>query len=91
MARRVSKHRRPFRPLRISAASEERADGRWIVRTISGANAVKAYRCPGCSQPIPPGTPHVVAWPAEPGLAGAGTVEERRHWHTGCWRSAGRR
>jgi hypothetical protein len=51
------------------------------VRSISGSAATKAYRCPGCDQEIPPGTPHVVAWPAdEP----EGTVE-RRHWHTRCW------
>jgi hypothetical protein len=54
----------------------------WTVRSISGTAATKSYVCPGCHQDIPPGTPHVVAWPAdEP----EGTVE-RRHWHTGCWR-----
>jgi hypothetical protein len=57
-------------------------DGEWVVRSVSGSAATKAYRCPGCSQEIVPGTPHVVAWPAdEP----EGSVE-RRHWHTGCWR-----
>jgi hypothetical protein len=57
-------------------------DAEWIVRSVSGSAATKAYRCPGCSQEIATGTPHVVAWPAdEP----EGSVE-RRHWHTGCWR-----
>lgn len=90
MARRTNKYQRPFRELQIGATGEERTDGRWIVRTISGAAAVKAYRCPGCHQVIAPRTPHVVAWPAEPGIGVTGTVEERRHWHTGCWRSGPR-
>ena len=36
-----------------------------MVRQIPGAAATKEYRCPGCDQEILPGTPHVVAWPAE--------------------------
>ena len=67
------------------AASAEKRDGRWIVRSVSGAAAMKLYRCPGCSQPIPAGTPHVVAWPATPGLHSTSGLEERRHWHSGCW------
>jgi hypothetical protein len=55
-------------------------DGDWIVRQIPGAATTKAYRCPGCDQEIPPGTAHVVAWPAE-----APGVEMRRHWHRACW------
>ncbi len=39
------------------------------------------YRCPGCDHEIRPGVGHVVAWPAED----YGTVQDRRHWHTGCW------
>ncbi|GLZ48006.1 hypothetical protein Acsp06_41910 [Actinomycetospora sp. NBRC 106375] len=81
--------RRPARPapapppLRGGWVREE--DG-WMVRSISGTAATKTYRCPGCQQEIPPGTSHVVAWPAD-------EVQEdtdRRHWHTGCWRQ-GRR
>src|SRR5271157_4404283 len=45
--------------------AESWPDGDWIVRQIPGAAATKAYRCPGCDQEIPPGTAHVVAWPAE--------------------------
>lgn len=63
---------------------------RWQVRHIPGTAAVKTYRCPGCDQEIPPGVPHLVAWPLE-GLAGFGGEQERRHWHPGCWRARNRR
>ncbi len=69
------------------ARAESGPDGEWLVRAISGAQAQKTYRCPGCDHEIRPGTPHVVAWPAEE----IGSVEERRHWHQGCWDSRGRR
>ncbi|MFD5827290.1 MULTISPECIES: hypothetical protein [unclassified Lentzea] len=69
------------------ARTESGPDGDWLVRAISGAQAQKTYRCPGCDHEIRPGTPHVVAWPAEE----TGSVEERRHWHQGCWDSRGRR
>ncbi|WP_405489793.1 ATP/GTP-binding protein [Nocardia sp. NBC_00511] len=52
----------------------------YIVRTIPGTRATKYYRCPGCDHEIPPGTPHIVAWPAD------GGEDDRRHWHTGCWK-----
>ncbi|MEV6774238.1 ATP/GTP-binding protein [Nocardia sp. NPDC051030] len=52
----------------------------YIVRTIPASRATKHYRCPGCDHEIPPGVPHLVAWPAE------GGEEDRRHWHTGCWK-----
>ncbi len=51
----------------------------WVVRPVAGQYAVKEYRCPGCDHEIKPGTPHVVAWPAH-------DAEQRRHWHTPCWR-----
>ena len=70
-------------PLRGGWVRDE--DG-WRVRSISGSAATKTYVCPGCHQDIPPGTPHVVAWPADE-MEGTG---ERRHWHTGCWRRARR-
>ncbi|MDT0310655.1 ATP/GTP-binding protein [Streptomyces sp. DSM 44917] len=57
----------------------------WTVRRITGSAAAKHYRCPGCDQEIPPGVPHVVAWPS------LGTVEERRHWHGPCWNARDRR
>jgi hypothetical protein len=52
-------------------------------RPVPGYAAVKTYRCPWCNQEIPPGRPHVVAWPA-------GGPQDRRHWHTACWRRHGR-
>jgi len=76
-----------------------REEGGWLVRSISGTAATKAYRCPGCDQEIPPGTPHVVAWPAGDGAERSSTsgvpeegggIVERRHWHTGCWRRRSR-
>ncbi len=55
----------------------------WVVQSVTGSAATKAYRCPGCDQEIRPATPHVVAFPAD----GLGGVESRRHWHTPCWAS----
>ncbi|MEV0961283.1 ATP/GTP-binding protein [Streptomyces sp. NPDC049910] len=58
----------------------------WRVRHVAGASAAgKRYRCPGCDQEIPPGTPHVVAWPDY------GGVDDRRHWHRACWNAKDRR
>ncbi|HZZ95392.1 MAG TPA: hypothetical protein VFE19_00135 [Jatrophihabitantaceae bacterium] len=70
-------------PVLRSTANERREHWRGVeyaVRTVSGANAVKPYRCPGCDQEIQPGVAHVVTWPADD--LGAGN---RRHWHTPCW------
>jgi hypothetical protein len=64
---------------------ESGPDGDWNVRPVGAGE--KTYRCPGCDHEIRPGTPHVVAWPAD----GYGGVDDRRHWHTGCWNSRGRR
>jgi hypothetical protein len=58
----------------------------YVVRSITGSGATKPYRCPGCDQLIRPATPHIVAWPADDADA-----DERRHWHTACWRSRGNR
>ncbi|MET8504533.1 ATP/GTP-binding protein [Streptomyces sp. NPDC015232] len=58
----------------------------WYVRHVAGASAPgKHYRCPGCDQPIPPGAPHLVAWPEY------GGVDDRRHWHKACWNAKDRR
>lgn len=62
-------------------------DGEWIVRAVPGAQATKTYRCPGCDHEIQPGTPHVVAWPADE----TGSVTDRRHWHRACWQARLRR
>jgi hypothetical protein len=59
----------------------------YVVRLVTGAASVKAYRCPGCHQAIRPATPHTVAWPvlATTFSSTATGLDERRHWHTGCW------
>ena len=63
-------------------------DGDWVVRQQPGAGTTKTYRCPGCDQEIAPGTPHVVAWPADGVNTG---VDERRHWNRSCWQHRLRR
>ena len=70
---------------------EEQPDGAYVVRRVSGAGSAKTYRCPGCDQEVRPGTPHVVAWPADGPLGGFGDVTDRRHWHTPCWAARSRR
>jgi hypothetical protein len=86
--RRPSKHARAHLPLdvrRIAGGGTREEDyrgSRWTVRPVTGASATRAYRCPGCQQEIAVGAAHVVVWPAD----GIGGLEDRRHWHTGCWR-----
>ena len=84
-----SRRARPAQPERPLPAGWQRAseDGEWLVRQVSGAQATKTYRCPGCDHEIRPGTPHVVAWPA----IEHGSIADRRHWHGGCWQARGRR
>ena len=80
----------PLDLARLSSAvtSEQRyAGSAWVVRRVSGANAGRAYRCPGCQQELRPGIPHVVVWPAD----GVGGVADRRHWHSACWAHRDRR
>jgi len=59
----------------------------YVVRRVTGSAATKPYRCPGCQQVVRPATPHTVAWPVLPStFSSTGTgLDERRHWHTGCW------
>ena len=61
----------------------------YVVRRVTGSAATKPYTCPGCRQTIRPATPHVVAWPVVPTSFGrdASGLDERRHWHTACWRA----
>lgn len=61
------------------------------VRAVTGSAAAKPYRCPGCDQVIRPATPHTVAWPVVPSMFAASGLDERRHWHTPCWRARDRR
>ncbi|MET0894461.1 MAG: hypothetical protein ABWY80_01275 [Acidimicrobiia bacterium] len=53
------------------------------IRHVHPYQAVKVYRCPGCDHEIPKGLGHEVVVP----LA---SPQDRRHWHTACWRRAER-
>lgn len=61
----------------------------FTVREVRGSD--KSYRCPGCDQLIPPGIAHVVAWRTEHLLGAQAAMDDRRHWHTACWRARDRR
>ena len=63
----------------------------YVVRKVTGSAATKPYRCPGCHRAIRPATPHTVAWPVLPTTfsSTATDLDERRHWHNGCWGSRG--
>jgi len=65
---------------------ESRGDGDWVVRPVTGSAATKSYRCPGCDQWIAPATPHTVVWPVEKSMLSTSALDERRHWHTACWK-----
>jgi hypothetical protein len=88
----VPRHnRRRDEPARPAAPAAAQGTDSWhgadyVVRSVSGSNAVKPYRCPGCDQLISAGVPHVVAWPNT-----ALDAAERRHWHTVCWAARERR
>ena len=89
---RTARPAEPGSPGRISQYEtvETWADGDWSVRRLTGSASTKPYRCPGCQQLIPTATPHLVAWPVE-GSVLLGGPDERRHWHTSCWRARDRR
>lgn len=81
--------RRPSSPApaaraRGSERVEQRAGTAWNVRDLRGSD--KEYRCPGCHQAVRAGTDHVLVWPVEKSLLSAEAIDERRHWHTACWR-----
>jgi hypothetical protein len=73
-------------PLRsgVQPTAETHPDGDWVVRPVSASPAAKPYRCPGCDQEISPTLAHLVAWRP-------GDEDNRRHWHTPCWRARDRR
>ena len=48
------------------------------------AHGQKIYRCPGCDHEISGGKQHLVVVPRD-------AAEDRRHWHTECWRKELRR
>ena len=78
---RAKSHRRPLG----GRETQRTADGDFLVRKVPGAAARKAYRCPGCQQEIPIGTPHLVVWPAEDLSWMQSAGDARRHWHSSCW------
>jgi hypothetical protein len=65
--------------------------GDYLIRKVPGEATRKVYRCPGCQQLIPVGTPHVVVWPADDLSWAETAVDSRRHWHTSCWQRASTR
>lgn len=71
------------------ASAAHRGGQRWIVRSVPGANATKAYLCPHCQRSIGVGVAHVVAWPDTPGWGLERAVDARRHFHSGCWERMG--
>jgi hypothetical protein len=76
--------RRGDDPAPARASRGERVEDGFVVRALSGASSGRSYRCPGCDQEMPAGTPHVVVWPE-------GAQDDRRHWHTACWSARDRR
>lgn len=68
--------------------TETRRGTEWTVQPVSGAQAQKAYVCPGCSRQVEVGTAHLVVWRADGVLGDAADLAARRHWHTHCWRIA---
>lgn len=84
MSPRRARRKESTRPIGFPSSTdrvEEWPDGDWKVRMLSGASSDKDYRCPGCDQEIRSGQPHLVSWPNW-----TGGDQERRHWHTTCWR-----
>jgi len=73
----------------VSERVERYGGEEYVVRNVTGSAARRPYTCPGCHQVIRPATPHVVAWPVLPSTfaRGAEGLDERRHWHTGCWKA----
>jgi hypothetical protein len=68
---------------RFPRHGDDGADGVLEVRHVQPYEAVKTYRCPGCDHEIPPRQGHEVVVPLD-------APQDRRHWHSGCWRRASR-
>lgn len=66
--------------------TETRRGSLWTVQPVSRAQAVKAYRCPGCGRTIDPGVAHLVTWRADGVMGDSADLEARRHWHDHCWK-----
>jgi len=65
--------------------TETGRDGVWKVRFVASPD--KRYTCPGCHHTIAPSTTHVVAYREDHIFGAQAGLSERRHWHSGCWRS----
>ncbi|MGY0233449.1 ATP/GTP-binding protein [Longispora urticae] len=66
--------------------ASQAVEGDWMVRTLpANPTTGKTYRCPGCDQEVPASQGHIVAWRLD------SDGEDRRHWHTSCWRTRGHR
>jgi hypothetical protein len=66
--------------------TESKKSGTYSVQSVSAAQAVKVYVCPGCRTDVPIGQAHVVAWRADGPLSDDAELASRRHWHSYCWR-----
>lgn len=86
MSKRRPKSRTRVHPEQREERSVFKADGQWYFRLLTGSSSTKAYRCPGCDHLIVPATPHTVVWPVIKPLLSASAIDERRHWHSWCWR-----
>ncbi|MGJ9420931.1 hypothetical protein [Aeromicrobium sp. CF3.5] len=86
MPRRHSRRPTERPPARAGSSDhvEVRASGEWNVRPLAGSQ--REYTCPGCHRPVRPGVGHVLVWPVQKALLSAEAIDERRHWHTDCWR-----
>jgi hypothetical protein len=70
------------------AQKQFRRGAEWFVREIPAHRAEKSYRCPDCGTNVPPGQAHIVAWSAEHLFGDSAALQERRHYHSHCWRLA---
>lgn len=59
----------------------------WVARSVRGNDEGRVFRCPGCQAEFSSALAHEVVWPDD----GLGGVQDRRHWHTACWRARDRR
>ena len=90
--RRSSKRDAPYEELDVdrimsgTRRSESRRGQAWTVQPISAENAVKSYVCPGCGGTIAPGIAHIAAWRNDGILGDDADLNDRRHWHTHCWK-----
>ncbi len=82
------RNRRDPAPGGRRGAPPARSDGpAWALMPgydVRHAAGEKPYRCPGCDHVVRSGLSHLVVVPLD-------GPEERRHWHTECWRSELRR